>query len=183
MAYQEILTRQTVTIEADGAGAFVAGNVERHFAVTVDGQSRPPVTTRDVIQAETLSVLLPQAALMAQVAALTAERDAAVASRDAAVARVDQLEAELGHVDAEGVPVLSAVQVRLGLLGAGITPAQVEGIIAQIGDDAQRITAQTYWEYATQIHRSHPLIATLGSALGLTSAQIDQMWAAAAGIQ
>ena len=30
------------------------------------------------------------------------------------------------------------------------------------------------WEYAPYIERNHPLIDTLGSALGLTSEQIDQ---------
>lgn len=189
MAYLETLSRLIVMIEADAAGAFLAGNVERRFAASHDGQPRSDVLVRDVITAADLPALLPQTALIAQVQALTdavaaatEARDAAVADRNAATARVAELEALLAPVDASGFAVLSAVQVRLGLLAGGITPAQVEAIINAIPDETQRITAHTYWDYATALHRDHPLIVTLGAALGLTSAQVDAMWTAAAGM-
>lgn len=42
--------------------------------------------------------------------------------------------------------------------------------------------AQIEWEYATTFNRAHPLIATVGAALGLTNDQIDVMWLAAANL-
>ncbi len=75
---------------------------------------------------------------------------------------------------------LTARQFRLGLLDAGMTPVHVDDVIAQIEDEASRIRAQIEWEYASQFQRSHPLVATLSAALGLTPEQVDSMWAAAA---
>ncbi len=61
-------------------------------------------------------------------------------------------------------------QARLVLLGAGLLD-QVDEIIAG-ADRATRIT----WNDASEIRRDFPLIASLGSALGLTSEQIDAMF-------
>ncbi|MBA4204601.1 MAG: hypothetical protein C0457_06400 [Polymorphum sp.] len=77
-------------------------------------------------------------------------------------------------------PSLTARQFRLGLLDAGMTPAQVDDVIGQISDETERVRAQIEWEYASQFQRSHPLVATLSAALGLTPEQVDSMWAAAA---
>lgn len=73
--------------------------------------------------------------------------------------------------------VLSAVsprQARLALLGAGLL-TQVENAVTAAGG-ATQIT----WEYATVFERTDPLIATLSAALGLTSAQVDALFATAA---
>ncbi|MFN4124431.1 hypothetical protein [Pannonibacter indicus] len=78
------------------------------------------------------------------------------------------------------LPPLTVRQFRLGLLDAGMTPAHVDDVIAQIEDEASRIRAQIEWEYASQFQRTHPLVATLSAALGLTPEQVDSMWAAAA---
>jgi hypothetical protein len=79
MTYLETPIGMIVTLDIAADGSYRAGNVERRSTVTVDGQPRPDVLTRDVITADMLPKLLPQAALMAQVDALTAERDAALA--------------------------------------------------------------------------------------------------------
>ena len=81
------------------------------------------------------------------------------------------------------VPVITARQLRLALLGLGVTGAQVEAQIATIpGTDADREAAMIEWEYATTYQRDHPLVAMLGAALGLTEAQIDAAWMEAATI-
>jgi hypothetical protein len=77
-------------------------------------------------------------------------------------------------------PPLTPVQVRIALRQAGITSAMVDAVIAAISDPVERDIAATYWEYATQIHRDHPLIASFATGLGLTSEQVDTMWQAAA---
>lgn len=109
--------------------------------------------------------------------AAEAARDAAIAEKASAVAA---LEAQLNPVDASGFPVLSAVQVRLALLGAGITFAHVDAAIDALPAGVERDTARTYWEYSVELHREHPLIAQFAAALGLSGEQVDAMWRGAA---
>lgn len=80
------------------------------------------------------------------------------------------------------LPPLSARQLRLGLVAAGIMPSQVDTAIAEIQDANDRAIAEIEWEYATQFERDHPLIDQVGAALGLTPEQIDDMWQAAIGL-
>lgn len=79
------------------------------------------------------------------------------------------------------MPQINGTQLRLALLGLGVTAAQVEAAIDAVpGDAVQRETARIQWEYATSFQRQHPLIATIGAALGMTEAQIDEAWLHAA---
>jgi hypothetical protein len=80
------------------------------------------------------------------------------------------------------MPELSARQFRLGLLGAGIAPSQVSAAIDALppGDDKER--AKIEWEHATTFSRTHPLIATIATTLGLTADQIDMMWRGASAL-
>ena len=85
------------------------------------------------------------------------------------------------EIDRQKMPTLSARQLRLALLGLGLTGAQVEAQIAAMpGTPAQREAAMIEWEYATTYQRDHPLVVMLGLALGLTEAQIDNAWQGAA---
>ncbi|MEB2845940.1 hypothetical protein [Endobacterium cereale] len=74
---------------------------------------------------------------------------------------------------------LTARQLRLGLVTNGIMLDHVESTIAAIDDQQARDIAKIEWEYASQFERSHPLIAQVGAALGLTDKAIDEMWIAA----
>ena len=79
------------------------------------------------------------------------------------------------------MPSITARQLRLALLGLGLTGAQVEAEIATMpGSDTTREAARIEWEYATSYQRDHQLVAMLGAALGLTEAQIDSAWMEAA---
>lgn len=62
-------------------------------------------------------------------------------------------------------------QARLALLGAGLLDA-VETELAKPENKA----AQIAWEYALEIKRDDPLIATFAVVLGLTDAQIDALF-------
>lgn len=77
---------------------------------------------------------------------------------------------------------VSMRQGRLALLAAGLLDA-VDAGIAGIVNPVERRAAQIDWEYATEIRRDSPLIASLGPALGLSEAQIDELFIAAAGIE
>lgn len=74
---------------------------------------------------------------------------------------------------------LTARQLRLGLVTHGIMLDRVEVAIAAIPDPQARSVAQIEWEYASQFEREYPLLAQIGQALGLSEAQIDDMWSVA----
>ena len=74
---------------------------------------------------------------------------------------------------------LSARQLRLGLINNGLTLAQVTDAIEAMPAGPEKDAARIEWEYATTYNRTHPLIASVGGALGLTDEQIDTMWTAA----
>lgn len=77
------------------------------------------------------------------------------------------------------VPVPEEVpqwQARRALLAAGLL-SSVEAAVAAASQDIQ-IT----WEYAPNIVRDSPFIAAMAPALGLTDAQIDDLFRAAAAI-
>lgn len=76
-------------------------------------------------------------------------------------------------------PDLTARQLRLGLLGAGVTPAMVDQIILQL-PSPQKEAAQIEWEYANVYHRDHPLVSQIAPAFNLTTEQVNQLWLAAA---
>lgn len=91
-----------------------------------------------------------------------------IAAREAEVAAAAAAEA------AKVPQSVTPRQARLALLNAGLLD-QVEAAIA-VGSRADQIT----WEFAVDVRRDYPMIANLGTALGLTGAQIDDLFRAAA---
>ena len=88
-------------------------------------------------------------------------------------------------VTASAVPEsVTRWQLRTWLLRSrGVTPAAVSSLIGGIQDAAARAQAQIDWDDAPIVRRGHPLIDTLGGALGLTAAQIDQGFREAAALE
>lgn len=80
------------------------------------------------------------------------------------------------------LPMLSARQLRLGLLALGVTGVQVEAALQAIPDGTAREAALIEWRHSTSYDRDHPLIADVGAALGLAEHDIDAAWLAAAGL-
>ena len=77
-------------------------------------------------------------------------------------------------------PPLSPRQLRLMILQIGLTDADVEAQIAAIPDPTERAAASIEWQWATRYDRTHPLVATLATALEFTDAELDALWAYAA---
>ena len=75
---------------------------------------------------------------------------------------------------------VSARQIRLWLLGKGVSMAAVDAAIDAIPDAAQRDSVRVEWEYAPYVERSHPMLVPLAAALGLTEEQVDQAFVEAA---
>jgi len=95
------------------------------------------------------------------------------------VQRVQLTAEEEAAIAATPQPVPAEVpqwQARRALLAAGLLTA-VEAAVAAASQDIQ-IT----WEYAPNIVRNSPFIAAMAPALGLTDAQIDDLFRAAAAI-
>lgn len=78
------------------------------------------------------------------------------------------------------VPPLNRCQLRLWLLTMAITDEQVETQIAAIPDATVRAQARIQWEDAPVYRHDNPLVLQIGAALGLTQAQIDAGFRAAA---
>jgi hypothetical protein len=75
------------------------------------------------------------------------------------------------------IPIPSVVtmrQARLALLQSGLL-ASVNTAVAA-ADEATKIT----WEFSSEVNRNHPFVATLATALGLTDAQLDDLFTLAA---
>lgn len=68
---------------------------------------------------------------------------------------------------------VSARQARLWLIRHGITMATVDATIAAIPDAMTRESVRVEWEYGTEVHRGSEFVATLGAALGLDAATLD----------
>jgi hypothetical protein len=84
-------------------------------------------------------------------------------------------------VPTPGVPAsVTARQIRLWLVGHGVSLAAVDAAIDAIPDAAQRDAVRVEWEYAPYVERSHPMLAPLAAALGLTEAAVDQAFREAA---
>lgn len=81
------------------------------------------------------------------------------------------------------VPVPGSVtmrQARLALLGAGKL-AQVDAAINAM-PEPMRSAALIEWQYSNEVQRHNGFVAALGPALGMTEAQIDQLFRAAAAL-
>lgn len=75
------------------------------------------------------------------------------------------------------VPAPSVVtmrQARLALLASGLL-SSVNSAVAS-ADEATQIV----WEFSSEVQRSNALISTLATALGLTDAQLDDLFTLAA---
>lgn len=72
--------------------------------------------------------------------------------------------------------VVSMKQARLALLAVGLLD-DIDALIK-----ASPREAQIEWEYATFVERSHPLIAAMQAAKGLSDADVDAMFVAASSL-
>jgi hypothetical protein len=66
-------------------------------------------------------------------------------------------------------------QARLVLLQRGILP-YVDYAINAITNEIEREAARISWEYSTEVQRTHPLIADIGTQLGLSDSDIDELF-------
>ena len=84
-------------------------------------------------------------------------------------------------VDPVIIPPVTTVtmrQARLALLQAGLLTqvnTTITNMVGTVGD-----AAKISWEFSNEVHRADPLIASLTTALGLTTQQVDDLFTLAA---
>lgn len=113
----------------------------------------------------------------AETLTVDADRRVVVVVREVVPWSAEEIEAHRKSLVPESVTMR---QARLAMLGAGILD-DVESLIQQMPGDEGR-AARIDWEYALDVRRDWPLIGGLGSQLGLTEQQIDDLFVAAAAV-
>lgn len=76
---------------------------------------------------------------------------------------------------------LTRRQLRLWLLGQGITSADIEAAIGALPPGG-REAALIEWQDSGEYHRDHPVLGQIAQALGLTEADLDAAWPQAAAL-
>ena len=74
---------------------------------------------------------------------------------------------------------LTRRQLRLALVMNGFALADIEALINQIEDDMQRQIIQIGWQDATVFERNNSNLFAVAALMGLSSAQIDELWSQA----
>lgn len=74
---------------------------------------------------------------------------------------------------------LTRRQFRLALVMNGFVLADIEALINQIEDDMQRQIIQIEWQDATVFGRNNSSLFAMAALMGLSSAQIDELWSQA----
>lgn len=74
---------------------------------------------------------------------------------------------------------LTRRQFRLALVMNGFALADIEALINQIEDDTQRQIIQIEWQDATVFERNNSSLFAMAALMGLSSAQIDELWSQA----
>lgn len=84
-------------------------------------------------------------------------------------------EPEIVAIQEPKIEKITLRQTKLILNQMGLLP-QVESYISSIEDEQLRATAKIEWEYANDVERDNPLIATLQNGLNLSDEQVDSMF-------
>ena len=82
--------------------------------------------------------------------------------------------------ESPALPTLTRRQFRLALVTNGYNLADIEALIDQIEDDMQRQIIQIEWQDATVFERNNSSLFVMAALMGLSSAQIDELWEQAA---
>jgi hypothetical protein len=99
-----------------------------------------------------------------------------------AVAQYDDQEFVDGVVHLDPQPILEVTmrQARLALLGAGL----LDGVDAAIDalPEPQRSAARISWEFSRVVQRFQPWTVQLAASMGLSDAQLDNLFSIADGL-
>ena len=77
---------------------------------------------------------------------------------------------------------LTRRQLLMGLYYIGIVASDIESVISQIADQAERDIAMIEWQEAGKIDRNHPLVEDLIVEFNLVPSEVDDLWVWASGL-
>lgn len=89
--------------------------------------------------------------------------------------------AALAAAQRAAIPSITRAQAKAALIISGLI-AQVQPAIDAIPDPLQRALAQNDWDERLHFERSNPTLAAMAAALGMTDAQLDDLFALAASL-
>lgn len=78
--------------------------------------------------------------------------------------------------------VVEMAQAREALIRGGISIASVDAAIDAIEDPVERELAFNSWQYRATVRRDSHLLTSLAAAIGLSNAQVDELFIAAAAL-
>ena len=79
------------------------------------------------------------------------------------------------EVDPLPLPDVTPRQIRQALFMAGVTEQMIDAALATL-PEPQKTMATIEWKNSTAFHRNRPLVSAVGSMLGWTSEQLDELW-------
>lgn len=88
------------------------------------------------------------------------------------------------YAQAPEAPKISDVtprQIRQALILSGVSIQQIEDALDSLPEPTKSL-AKVEWEYSISFQRSHPLVNQVGSMLGWSSQQLDDLWKLAASL-
>jgi hypothetical protein len=71
----------------------------------------------------------------------------------------------------------------LAAVGRGVNPPALQRVVDAIADPAQQFAANMLLTGTATFRRDHPLTNAIGASLGMTAAQIDELFIAAAALR
>jgi hypothetical protein len=80
-----------------------------------------------------------------------------------------------GEIPLAPLQPITQRQLRLTLISAGLYSA-AEAALAAIENEAERLIAQTEFNYASEFQPDHPLVETIRQALTLSLDEMETMW-------
>lgn len=79
------------------------------------------------------------------------------------------------------LPDVTPRQIRQALILSGISLDSIETTLDNLPEPT-RSMAKIEWEYSTAFQRNRPLVIQVGTLLGWTSEQLDDLWTLAKGL-
>ena len=77
---------------------------------------------------------------------------------------------------------VTARQAIQALIGIGVYEEDVEAVIDGIADPTQQRVARNFWRRSNDFERANPTLNAIAPALGLTQAQLDDLFILAASL-
>jgi hypothetical protein len=89
--------------------------------------------------------------------------------------------AGIPNIQVSPVPSVTPRQMRIALVMYGIPLSTIDNMIDSL-PEPNRSVARITWEYSIEFQRNNQLLMTMAPMLGLTSAQIDQLFTIASSL-